>query len=322
MPVTINGFGGPIVWLMGKYHSDITSKIALTVAAKHYERDINKYIEYFNLQEEEGDAPIFLNCMIETINRCNGTCSFCPAAKHTEKRPYKKMSEDMFRSIIHDLKTMKWEGTLFLNINNEPFLDNRLLLFAEIAKRELPGIRIELISNGTLLSEDIIYSCIGKIDRLIINDYSDKYRLSEPHRSIYRTVKTHSKAFEEIDICINRRYSKEILATRAGYAPNKTRKNNTISSPCIYPFTDFLIFPDGQVGMCCNDCEEISKFGDVTQNKIVEIWYGDKYRTLRAAMRTGDRRNYDFCRECDVVDAGGRENLIRKKLESKVKRTR
>lgn len=216
----------------------------------------------------------------------------------------------MYCSIIEELRDMGWKGRLYLSINNEPFVDVRLLRLAEYAQNTIPDVSVELVTNGTLLSPEKMYALVGKFDRVTINDYSQQYALSEPHRSIYREIQTHKEAFRNIEIIINRRFSQEILATRAGYAPNKKEKNNNISSPCIYPFLDFLIFPDGKVGMCCNDCKEISDFGDVTKNSLMEIWRNEKYAKLREAMKTGDRRNYPFCRECDVVDAGGREKQI------------
>lgn len=100
------------------------------------------------------------------------------------------------------------------------------------------------------------------------------------------------------------------MATRAGKAPNKPKKNNRINNPCIYPYTDLVIFPDGEVGMCCNDCFEETHFGNVRDNSLVEVWNNEKFTDLRNKMRNG-RDSYLFCKECDVVDAGGREKLIK-----------
>lgn len=268
-------------------------------------------MEWFVGQKE---LPIFVNCMIETLNRCNGTCEFCPANKNDEDRPLKKMTDEMFQGIIGQLRDMNWKGKLFLSINNEPFIDRRLLDFARYAKSRLPDSPIAAISNGTLLSVQKMDEMAEVIDELVLNDYSEKYVLSEPHRSIYRHIKAHKERFSKMNVIINRRYSKEILATRAGNAPNKPKKNNRIDAPCIYPFTDFLIFPDGMVGMCCNDCKEVSNFGDVKSNSIPEIWRNEKFHALRSAMLHG-RSTYPFCVECDVVDAGGREQQIRQILQ-------
>lgn len=313
MPVKIRSFGGPATWVLRKYHSDFTSKVMLSFAARQYSRPINSYIKYFMAQ---GQAPVFANCMIETLNRCNGTCDFCPANRRDEDRPLKKMPEEMFRGIIRQLRDMHWKGKLYLNINNEPFIDKRILSFARYAKAELPGIQISIISNGTLVTPQKMDEMAGVVDELILNDYSEKYTLSRPHRAVYRHVRQNKARFRHMDITISWRYSREILATRAGNAPNKPSKNNTIDVPCIYPFLDLLIFPDGTVGMCCNDCKEISGFGDITENSLLEIWNNEKFNELRKAMSAG-RSAYPFCKECDVVDAGEREEYIKRTLQRK-----
>ncbi len=312
MSVRIRSFGGPVIWFFRKHFSGITSKWMLVFTAKSYDRLIRKYIAYFMRQK---DTPVFANCMIETVNRCNGTCEFCPANTKDESRPFKKMPDEMFYGIIQQLKEMQWKGKLYLSINNEPFIDKRILHFAEYAKENLPGIRTSLISNGTLLTPEKMDAMPGLVDEIVINDYSEKYALSKQHKSVYKHVKRNKRRFSGMSITINRRYRKEILATRAGNAPNKPVKNNRVNTPCIYPFLDFLIFPDGQAGMCCNDCFEKSHFGDVTKEPLLEIWNNEKFHKLRKAMAGGGRNRYPFCRECDVVDAGEREVYIRSVLK-------
>ena len=314
MSVKINSFGGPLIWILRKYCSNFTSSIALSLAAFFYNKEIKRYIRYF---DEQKQTPVFVNCMIETLNRCNGSCAFCPANKEIETRPFKKMSDEMYYSIINQLSEMGWKGQLYLNVNNEPCIDIRILTFAKYAKEKLPDVSVELITNGTLLSIQKIYDMANVFDRITINDYSDKYALSKLHRSIYKEIKKNREKFQNMEVVINRRYGQEILATRAGYAPNKKKKNNRVSAPCIYPFMDLVIFPDGKIGICCNDCKEISDFGNIEKNSLTEIWENEKYKVLREAMKTGDRRNYPFCIECDVVDAGEREKQIKRILNAK-----
>lgn len=307
MSVKINSFGGPFIWLLRKHCSGFTSKIMLWFVSKYYSKNTDKFIKYFLEQDK---SPIFHNVMIETINRCNGTCSFCPANKADESRPFKKMTEKMFYEIIAQLKELKWTGKLFLCVNNEPFIDNRILNFCEYAKEVIPDMTTVLISNGTLLTPEIMDKMVGVVDQITINDYSEKYILSPTHKKIYGYIKQNKERFGKMNIVINRRYSKEILATRAGTAPNKPKKNVRVNCACVYPFTDLIIFPDGQVGMCCNDCREISKFGDISEESLIDIWRNEKFKKLRMSM-SGGQRLYPFCEECDVIDAGEREIYIR-----------
>lgn len=306
MTIKIRSFGGPVIWFLRKYCSSFTSKIAFSIIGKVRAKKIDGFIKSFM---EASEVPVFRFLMLETVNRCNGTCSFCPANIKAEAREFKKMSQELFDKIISDLVEADWVGTFFLQVNNEPFIDVRILEFAAQIREKLPECEICLISNGTLLNVDKIKEMRLLVDELIINDYSRDYRLNKNLREIYRHVRKHKEMFSGMKICINRRYSEEILATRAGNAPNKPVKNNRIKASCIYPFTDMIIFPDGKVGMCCNDCKEITNFGNVEKENLFAIWKNEKFTKLRCAMMNG-RENYPFCRECDVIDAGSREKII------------
>ena len=306
MSVKINSFGGPLIWFFRKYYSNVTSKIMLKFVSNRYSKTADRYIRYFLSQDT---PPLFQNVMLETINRCNGTCEFCPASKYTETRPYMKMPDEIYYKIIRQLKDIGWSGKLFMCVNNEPFMDKRIMEFSKYAKETIPGVSIAMISNGTLLTIEKMDAMAGIVDQIVINDYSEKYALSDTHRKIYQHIKGHPDRFASMNIVINRRYSKEVLATRAGNAPNKPIKNVEVNCPCVYPFTDLIIFPNGKVGICCNDCKEITDFGDVNQDSLIDIWKNDKFQKLRQAMTSG-RMHYKFCEECDVLDAGERERYI------------
>lgn len=167
-----------------------------------------------------------------------------------------------------------------------------------------------MFTNGTLLSIEKLEQLSENLDVLIINNYSNAYRLSEKNREIYKYVKKNPVKFKNIKITINRRYTDEILATRAGNAPNKRMKNNNVVSPCIYPYTDMTIYPDGKIGLCCNDCYEVTDYGNVLEESLEAIWKNEKFRQVRELMKKG-RSNFLFCKECDVVDTGFREDLIK-----------
>lgn len=306
MSIKIRSFGGIAIWWLRKYHSGLTSKIALSIAGRVRRSKINTYIDEFLKAER---APIFKFLMLETVNRCNGKCAFCPANVKVEKRDFKQMSDMLFKKIIDELAEMHWKGSIFLQVNNEPFIDKRLLQFAEYIRKMLVDCKICVITNGTLLNVDKVRQMTELVDELTINDYSEYYRLSPHLKELYRYVRKNEEEFSKMAVVINRRFSSEVLATRAGNAPNKAKKNNRINYPCIYPFTDLIIFPDGKVGMCCNDCFEVTNFGDVNESSLYEIWMNDQFKMVRRAMMQG-RSSYTFCKECDVVDVGSREKEI------------
>lgn len=105
--VKINSFGGILVFFIRKYYSNVTSKIMLNLATIYYNKGNNEYINWFLKQSP---TPLFYNVMIETLNRCNGKCSFCPANIQDEKRAYAKMEPEMYQSIIGELRDINWGG--------------------------------------------------------------------------------------------------------------------------------------------------------------------------------------------------------------------
>jgi MoaA/NifB/PqqE/SkfB family radical SAM enzyme len=97
-------------------------------------------------------VPLFKLVEIETINRCNGVCEFCPVNKKVDPREKKVMTLDLFRSIISQLRDMDYDGGLSLFSNNEPLLDERIVELSEYARNALPKARIHMYSNGTLFT--------------------------------------------------------------------------------------------------------------------------------------------------------------------------
>lgn len=310
MPIRINSFGGKLVWELRKRHSAVVTSIAYKTGELLYRGKIRKYIAEWDNKER---IPMFSQIMLETINRCNGHCAFCPANVNDEKRPFKLMSEELLNKIAEELKKINFNGNIYLNVNNEPFIDVRILDIATMLRKTIPNAKIKMITNGTLLSVDKMKDIAKCIDELVINNYSYEYELADNLQEIYRYVKSHEKEFAKTDIVIARRYVEEVLATRAGAAPNKPRKTMKLNSPCIYPFTDLVIFPDGEVGLCCNDCFENTHMGNVNNESLIDVWNCQKYKAVRESMKKG-REAFPFCKECDVIDLGSREKLIKEKL--------
>ena len=65
---------------------------------------------------------------IETINSFNSTCSFCPMniySPETKDRKVVKMDESLFKKIIAELISVKYEGMIKFYTENEPLLDKK-----------------------------------------------------------------------------------------------------------------------------------------------------------------------------------------------------
>ena len=110
-------------------------------------------------------------------------------------------------------------------------------------------------------------------------------------------------------IVIQKRYSKEVLTSRAGNSPNKPKATTVVSAPCLIPYTDLTVYPGGQVGLCCSDVLETQDFGNCGEDTLLNIYNGAKMKAVRKAMREG-RDKLPICRGCDFIDSGIRFRMI------------
>ncbi len=305
-------YGGKIGWFLRKNFSRYTSWAYLEYQYLIRKKLFKDYIRLFD-EKIDSENP-FLPCLIsiETINRCNSTCSFCPANKNEDKRPFARMDEELFKKIIEELHNLNYDGYLNLYVNNEPFMDKRIEDWYIYASEKLPNAKMLLYTNGTLITEERFLKIIPVIDKMIINNYSETLEIHDNVKHIIEYVQTHEELWDK-DITVQIRYIKEILTNRAGEAPNNKRKKKS-EKVCIMPYTDFTIYPNGNVGLCCSDALEKTNYGNLNDSSLYEIWTSDKYRKLREVIGN-NRDNYGFCEGCDFVDAGIRNTFMKDKLK-------
>ena len=87
---------------------------------------------------------------IETLARCNASCTFCPYT--TMERIGEKMPDEMLDRIIEELKDHPHPFILAPFKVNEPFLDKRLIPFLQRCNAELPKAVLRIFTNGSALT--------------------------------------------------------------------------------------------------------------------------------------------------------------------------
>lgn len=263
----------------------------------HTQNAIDAYVDVV-----QNHVPLFQRIEIETINRCNGECSFCPVNKHIDPRPYKKMDEALFKKIVQELHELNYDGHVAIYSNNEPLIDPRNIEFNEYLREQVPNAKIYMHTNGTLLTKDKFVRLIAVLDELIIDNYSDELELLPAAKMVQEYCKEHPEAIRKVTIAM--RKQNEILTTRGGAAPNRTKKVSYGNRKCSLPFRQMIIRPDGKLSLCCNDALGSKTLGDLTKQTLVEAWYGKEYQNMREKICKG-RKEIDICRYCDefhVID--------------------
>lgn len=244
------------------------------------------------------NVPLFNSIEIETYNRCNGVCSFCPVSVQNETRVEKKMTMELFKKIVRELNELNYDGNICLFSNNEPFLDDRIIDFQKYAKRILPDAYFYLYTNGTLLTMEKFISIIEYLDELIIDNYNQQLQLIPMVQKIVDYCESHDKLRRKVTVIL--RKPNEILTSRGGDSPNKKmNKVEFADDSCVFPFLQMIVRPDGKVSLCCNDPLGKYSLGDLNEQSIREVWYGEQYCNVRNKILSG-RKELNKCSGCDV----------------------
>lgn len=251
---------------------------------------------YKDVEEIYGKNLLFNHVEVETINRCNGSCSFCPVNHNVDPREKKVMSEELFKSIIGQLEELAYTGRFTIFSNNEPLLDERIIEFNRYARKHLPYASMHLYTNGTLLTLDKFIALVEVLDELIIDNYHPELKLIKPCIEIVDYCKNHPELKKKVTIDL--RYPQEILTSRGGNAPNRHIIGNYAEDRCGLPFRQMIIRPDGKVSLCCNDAIGKYTLGDITKESMLDIWYGPKFQMVRKCLYEG-RKNWGNCQFCD-----------------------
>lgn len=249
------------------------------------------------------NQPLFDHIEVETVNRCNGVCSFCPVSKNADTREYAKMSEELFKSIVAQLEEIQYAGRFTTFSNNEPLLDERIIDFNIYARKHLPKARMHLYTNGTLLTLDKFLALTEVLDELVIDNYQQELKLIKPCREIKEYCDAHPELELNKKVTILLRKPQEILTSRGGDAPNRHDLKEYPDDRCVLPFRQMIIRPTGKVSLCCNDALGKFTLGDVSKDKLVDIWYGPQFTMVRDCLYKG-RANWGNCKFCDTFITG------------------
>lgn len=249
-------------------------------------------------RREHGHSPLFDHVEIETINRCNGGCNFCPVNRHLDPRPFHLMPDELFHSIIGQLADLEYAGEVCLFSNNESLMDKRIESFVARARRELPKARLLLSTNGTLLTPDRYRALIDNLDLLYVNNYCTDFKLRPENGAILELSRSRPDWWEKTHVVV--RYERDLMSSRGGQAPNRKGARRGFSVGCTLPTSQLILRPDGKVSLCCNDAIGVMTLGDASQQSLTDIWWGTAFENVRARLLNA-RSDVELCRFCDTL---------------------
>jgi len=194
---------------------------------------------------------IFSEVLLETSAYCNRHCPACPVSLAPRGR--ETMDEAVFSRILEELGRLRYSGRIALHFFNEPLLDKDILPKVRQLRQAAPRARIEIHSNGDVLSRELAGELVD-----VGNVIHARDRLQRPRHE------AHGK--DDADLSAagtqphRRPASPDFIGNRAG-----SLRHLSISEPlqadCSQPSYRLVINHKGEAVICTTTTLPIRSWG-------------------------------------------------------------
>lgn len=282
------------------------------------------------------------------IFMCNFKCNYCLHSlsddqlhqKHFEKQ---KMDLDVYKKVIRDLAAFphRLKALIFAG-HGEPLLHPEIAQMVAYAKQNHVADRIEIVTNGVLLTEEMSDQLIdagldrlrislqginGKHYREVTGTEIDFEQFVDNIRYFYRKKEKTDVYIKIIDIALKSKeeevlfkkifepvadeiaieyaipFVSEIDISKLGdVSDNCKQGNKQRSNLCSMPFYMMVVYPNGDVIPCCAVDVPV-RYGNVKEKSLSEIWQGKEIKRFLHKQLEG-HRNVAVCRDCSVPSYG------------------
>lgn len=265
--------------------------------------------------------------LIETSNKCQGQCLFCPYStiRHHEKPIF--MDFVRYQEIINEIANYDVKRLTLFN-NNEPLLDSRIYDFLQYAHKKMSNIEITLSTNGRLLTEDILiklkksgltylYISIPTVNEKnyknimgndvteilsLLNSINDKeiikmIRIAVPKTKYYNLDELNEKLSKYLICSWDLEYKENWNIDEAF---NVIVDEEKYLGPCDRPLDQMVISSNGDVIICCRDWRYENVVGNIYTDSIYNIWHSNKMKKLQRLIIEQKYDDIDCCKDCNM----------------------
>jgi len=279
---------------------------------------------------------------VQTATGCNADCVFCPYGATAAAAPRGRMSWELYETLLEECASHPVRR-ISPYLMNEPLLDPEIWDRVRLAKRIVPGARVTLTTNGSLLDEtavERIMALDGTLHELTVSvqgieprGYAEamggRLELGRCVENVLRLAGALRRARARrpaLTVTMVATGSMEAGSAvsfwrERGVAARMTRLDNqgglvavgeglctgamVPNEPCPRPHKQAYVTFDGEVVVCCADYRRSVVLGNIQRSSLSEIWNGPLAVSVRRAHIDRDRAAMPaLCRECRI-DSGG-----------------
>ncbi|MDR2965758.1 MAG: SPASM domain-containing protein [Treponema sp.] len=215
----------------------------------------------------------------EISNMCNYTHIHkkCPVSRYTDK---KKLETSIVYKVLDELALYNFCGEIDFHRYNEPMIDTRLFEFIEYTNKVLPNAKISILTNGSLLNQEVI-------------EKFEKYKLWHIIVSSY-TFKEHERLIKLKTTIPYKVYYSRLDDREDIY----NRKEINSKLPCYATIRDITVNCYGDISICCLDWQNRFVFGNVSSLSLKEILNSKQFLEVHHELFHG-KRTLGICKRCD-----------------------
>lgn len=268
------------------------------------------------------------------VHRCDG-CGIS-SIRQTGETAYQFMRLSLVDKIVHQMRVEDWyETAIVFSGRGEPTLHQQLDEMVRKMRRTLPFHPIMVETSLAGYRDDFLPARLGNLltagaSMIAINCAPETGALQMVHdnyEAIVRLIDCELIGYPEM-LAEGRKHvvpPRRVIScvTPDGpeaydmvYRPHQGRKANLGAcggppnteqaySPCERPVTELFVRADGRVPICRNDWRGAVKMGDLSEQRLADLWNGPEFDAARRELYVG-RTKVDICRFCDSCSGNRR----------------
>ena len=230
---------------------------------------------------------------IETLTACNRRCTYCPNFRFERGlvKNKKYMEESLFKKIIDELSDIGFRGRVSPHFYGEPLMDERLCDLLAYVHDKIPAAEIAIFTNGDFLTPEYYKRLVDAGVRcFVITEHGEQ--MPRAVRATFAYRKEHGGQGVEFTY---RKYTADTpLDNRGGLVEHDLyiRRDS-----CYNPSREVIVDHAGNVVLCCNDYFSSVSFGNLRNQRLLDVWFSEDMKRIRQETKEGVF-NLDICKTC------------------------